>query len=129
VIDEAEDRRRHRRFTLRKRAALELGSLGEGGEGHLVDLSETGASITAPWAVAAGVGIYIQFNLAPDVPCEATGSVVRVFPFGGGHYGLAVELGYANPAFIHFLRNLDAAAEAIRPDFLADIRDLRIRIA
>ncbi len=127
MIDPADDRRRHRRFTLRKRAALELGS-GERGEGHLVELSETGASITAPWSVAVGVGIYIQFTLAPDVPCEATGSVIRVLPFGG-HHGLAVELGYANPAFIHFLRNLDAAAEAIRPDFLADIRDLHIRIA
>jgi hypothetical protein len=128
VIDEADDRRRHRRFTLRKRAALELGSPPARGDGHRVELSETGASLTVPWAVAVGAGIYIQFTLAPDVHCEATGSVIRVFPFGG-HHGLAVELGYANPAFIHFLRNLDAAAEAIRPDFLSDIRDLRIHIA
>jgi hypothetical protein len=128
VIDGHDERRRHRRFTLRKKAAMTLAPTGEEGAGHLVDMSETGASITAPWSVTVGVGVYIQFVIAPDVACEATGSVVRVFPFGDD-FGLAVDLGYANPAFIHFLRNLDGAAEAIRPDYLADIRDLTIRIA
>ena len=127
MIDGHDERRRHRRFTLRKKAAMTLGPTGEEGAGHLVDLSETGASLTAPWSVASGVGVYIHFQIV-DVACEATGSVVRVFPFGD-HVGLAVDLGYANPTFIHFLRNLDEAAEAVRPDFLADIRDLTIRIA
>jgi len=127
VSEVPDDRRRHRRFTLRKRASMVLSPVGESGTGHLVDLSETGASITAPWAVAVGVGVYIQF-MVHDVPCEATGRVVRVFPFGG-HYGLAVDLGYANPSFLHFLRNLDSAAEAVRPDVRGDIADLQIRIA
>ena len=46
MIDGHDERRRHRRFTLRKKAAMTLGPTGEVGAGHLVDLSETGASLS-----------------------------------------------------------------------------------
>ena len=118
------DRRRHRRFVLSLPASIERGP--ERGRGHLVDLSELGASLSAPSAVAAGTPTYLFFDLVPDIRCEATGAVVRVVPFGR-LYGIGVELAYANPGYLHFLRNLDATPEAIRPVLLGDIRGLTVR--
>jgi hypothetical protein len=119
-----QDRRRHRRFVLSLPAAIVHG--GAPSRGRLVDLSEQGASLTAPAPVDAGTPAYLHFDLVPDIRCEATGAVVRVVPFDR-LFGIAVELVYANPAYLHFLRNLDATPDPIRPVLLGDIRDLTLR--
>lgn len=124
---EHDERRKHRRFTLSKRARLVLTPLREEADGQLIDLSLEGASITARWAVTAGVGVYLTFTVG-GVLCEATGSVLRVFPFGD-NFGLAVEFGVANGAFGDFLRRLEDAHEANRPDIMGEIVDLVIQIA
>jgi len=124
VVDE--DRRKHRRFTLGTWGRVVLAPVGTEAPGQLIDLSSHGASITTRWAVTNGVGVFLSFRTGEQL-CEATGSVVRVFPFGD-LYGLAVELGYANAAFLGFLGALEAAAEASRPDMLETIDDLVISL-
>lgn len=121
-----EDRRKHRRFTLGKWGRVVLSPIGTEAPGQLIDMSSHGASITTRWAVTAGVGVFVSFR-AGGQACEATGSVVRVFPFGE-LYGLAVELGYANPEFLGFLRALEAAPEASRPDMLDTIEELVVSL-
>lgn len=121
-----EDRRKHRRFALGKWGRVVLSPVGTEAPGQLMDLSSHGASITTRWAVTNGVGVFFSFHTGGQL-CEATGSVVRVFPFGE-LYGLAVELGYANDEFLGFLNALEAAAEASRPDMLATIEDLVIKL-
>lgn len=123
-----DDRRKHRRFSLMKPAAIILGPTGEHTTGKLYDLSLTGASIVTTWAVTTGVGTYIRFVLATGIECEATGSVIRVYPFGK-EFGVAIQFGYANGPFGAFLHRLEAAGEANRPDLLAEINDLSIQFA
>ncbi len=120
------ERRKHRRFTLGKWGRVVLSPIGAEAPGQLIDLSSHGASITTRWAVTAGVGVFVSFR-AGDQTCEATGSVIRVFPFGE-LYGLAVNLGYANDEFAGFLQALENAHEASRPDMLEAIEDLMISL-
>ena len=122
-VDDA-DRRRHRRFALSLPASIVRGTASEAGA--LVDLSEHGASLTVPSPVAANAPTYLTFDLAGTAHCEATGAAVWVVPFGR-LFGIGVELAYANAEYQNFLRNLSAAAEAIRPSLLADISNLTVR--
>lgn len=121
------ERRKHRRFTLSKRARVILGPIQQESSGQLVDLSANGASLTTEWAITAGVGVFVTFAVGGR-SCEATGHVVRVFPFGAV-YGVAVEFGVANEEFYEFLRELDRAHEAARPDMLGAIEQLCVHVA
>lgn len=121
------DRRRHRRFALMLPAVVRLGSAGVPVQGRLLDLSENGASVSVGAAPDVGGGVYLRFLVFPDVICEATGTVIRLMPLGREH-GVAVEFAYANPSLLNFLRNLEVAHEAARPDILRDIRDLVINV-
>ena len=108
-------------------ALVRMGAGGIPNQGKLIDLSRTGASISSSVEPASTAGIYLRFLIQPDVRCEATGSVMRLLPLGG-NWGLGVEFAYVNDSLQIFLRNLEAAAEAVRPDILRDIRDLTITI-
>jgi hypothetical protein len=119
------ERRRHRRFVLRLPATLYVGAQDEPQRGHLLDISESGASITGPLPVPVHTGAYLRYRLEPSTSCEATGAVVRSAHFGH-EWGIAIDLTYANQPFINFLRNLGAVHEAERPALLADIRDLQV---
>lgn len=121
------ERRKARRFTLRTWARVILAPLGEEAPGQLIDLSMSGASITTRWAITSGVGVYVTFRYAGEL-CEATGRVLRVFPFGE-MYGVAVEFGIANQNLGRFLREFEETHEASRPELLARIEDLVIQIA
>ncbi len=121
------ERRRHRRFGLMLPAVVRHGASGMPVKGKLIDLSENGASITSATKPLATAGVYVHFWLQPDVHCEATGTIVRLLPLGP-QWGIGVDFAYANSSLLIFLRNLEAAAEAIRPDILRDIRDLTITI-
>ena len=119
------DRRRHRRFALSLPASIVRGAAVE--QGRLVDLSEQGASVTAPTTAASSTPAYLHFDLGPGVRCEATGEVVWVIPFGRD-FGLGLKLAYANPEYLNYLHNLDTAPAPLRPSMLADIRDLTLRL-
>lgn len=127
MTDDHHNRRKHRRFTLSRAARMVLAPLREESSGQLIDLSETGASLTTRWAITAGVHVFISF-VHQGVPCEATGSVVRVFPFGA-LYGLAVEFGFANDALYGFVRTLEATPEATRPHLLDGVSEIVVQIA
>ncbi len=120
------ERRRHRRFVIAKPVTVRFAADTRVEAGQLVDFSEHGASLTMFSPVAEGCGAYFSFQLDPDTHCEATGSTVRVLPFGK-FYGVGIDLVFANPAYLNFLRNLDAIPEATRAKFFAEMGNLIIR--
>jgi hypothetical protein len=120
------ERRRHRRFVIAKPVAVHFAGDPRIEAGQLIDFSEHGASLTIFSPVAEASGAYFSFQLDPDTHCEATGSTVRVLPFGK-FYGVGIDLVFANPAYLNFLRNLDAIAEATRAKFFAEMSDLTFR--
>jgi hypothetical protein len=124
----SDERRRHRRFALRLPATLSLSGGAAGGPAHLADLSEGGAFLTCRAALPVDAGVYVRFRIDGETVCEATGSVLRVMPFGA-EQGVAVAFVYANEALLAFLRALHAALDADRPELLADIRGLEIQVA
>jgi len=127
MTGDGQDRRRHRRFALGKPARIVLAPTRQESRGELMDLSRAGASVVTDIAVTAGVGIYIYFVVG-DVEHEATGSVLRAFPFGA-RFGLAIDLGFVTDPFLAFLDRLASASEAGRPDIMDEIEGLTIRIA
>jgi len=106
-------------------AVLYVGSHDGPLQGYLMDISEAGASIASPLPVPVHTGVFLRYRIEPSIRCEATGAVVRSHHFGSD-WGVAIDLTYANPPFLNFLRNLDAVHEAQRPALLADIADLQL---
>jgi hypothetical protein len=124
------DRRKHRRFGLRKPASLRVSAVAESLRGHLTDMSEGGAYITVPpeaQDVDVGGAAYVRFVVDGHV-CEATGQVVRVMPFGAER-GVGVAFAVANDELIEFLRKLATASEFVRPTMLGDIDELFVQLA
>ena len=122
----APERRRHRRFVIAKSVAVHFAGDTRIEAGQLVDFSEHGASLTMFSPVTEGSGAHFSFEPDPTTLCEATGSTVRVLPFGK-FYGVGIDLVFANPAYLNFLRNLDAIPEATRAKFFAEMHNLVIR--
>lgn len=106
-------------------AALRYGPHKIPDQGLLVDLSETGASVSAKLEQEVGQSVYLRFTILPSTLCEATGQVRRIFPLGA-EYGVGVEFAFANDALLNFLRNLDATPAAGHPHMLGDIADLQV---
>lgn len=127
MTDDPQNRRKHRRFTLSRAARMILAPLHEESPGQLIDISVNGASLTTRWAITAGVHVFISFVYEGE-SCEATGSVVRVFPFGRV-YGLAVEFGFANEALAGFIQILEATPDATRPHLLDRVSEITVQIA
>jgi hypothetical protein len=126
MIGQMPERRRYKRFALMLSAGLRYGPHKIPDQGRLVDLSESGASVSAKVEQELGQSVYLSFKIRPDTLCEATGNVCRIMPLGP-EYGLAIEFAYANNALLNFLRNLDATPAAGHPDYLSDIIDLVIQ--
>lgn len=122
------ERRRHRRFSLRLDAVVTAGPDQRAWRGELIEMSAGGASLSLEVPVALEAAAYIRF-LSPDGrECEATGQVVRAMPFGRAH-GIALEFRFVNAALDEFLVTLEATQQALRPDLMTRIRELRIQFA
>lgn len=121
------ERRKHRRVTVQVPATLLLGHARIEQPASLMDLSEGGLFLLVPQSVTVGKSATIRWEVPPASLCEATGWVQRVVPFAGGK-GVGIELGVANEAMLHFLRDLTRAVDAVRAALLADVRDLVVQI-
>ncbi len=122
------DRRRHRRFTFEVEVAVFAGTASIPKPGHLMDLSAGGVSFRAPIEPAVGAGAFIDFVYQERWACQATGYVVRVLPFGAQR-GVAIEFGFANDALRSFLHTLKQTPQALRPNLLAALDNVSVRIA
>jgi hypothetical protein len=122
------ERRKHRRFSLRLAAVVAVGSDQRLERGELIEMSAGGASLSVGFPVAVETAAYIRFLSPQGRECEATGQVVRAMPFGRTH-GIALEFRFVNTALDEFLATLEATQQALRPDLLAQIRELRIQVA
>ena len=118
------DRRRSRRFALKLPIAVHSGE-GHVTAGYLNDISEGGAFVQATWSVPENTNIFIRFTVM-DYVCEATGTILRVAPFGPDVHGLAIAFGFANDNFTNFVLNLESLAEARRPGYLENVENLRM---
>ena len=122
-----DDRRRHRRYVLQTEVAVLAGDQREAYRGRLLDLSAGGAFFTSRAQPEVGAGAFISFVYASDHRCEATGHVIRTLPFGV-EIGVAIEFAFANQAFKTFLQTYDRTAEALRPDLLAAMTEIAVRM-
>jgi|GEM_PF-4659338 c-di-GMP-binding flagellar brake protein YcgR len=127
-MEREDERRRHRRVSLRVAAKVYLGAEREPHQGYLNELSEGGAYFVVTGIQAVGSRAHIRFLIEPDSECESTGRVIRAESRTEG-LGVAVKFGYANGSFRFFIRNLQALSnEFEKSDLLADIRNLEIDI-
>lgn len=127
-MDVKDDRRRHRRVTLRVTAKIYLGPQRDLHQGYLNELSEGGAYFVVDGVQNVGPRAHIRFLIEPDSHCESTGRTVRTEALADG-LGVAVKFGHANGPFRFFIRNLQATqGEFEKSDLLADIRNLEIDI-
>ncbi len=93
-----------------------------------MDLSAGGAAFRARVDVARGAPVFVDFAYQKTWICQATGHVVRVLPFGAPS-GVEIEFGFANDELQTFLRTFDQISEALRPNLLRALSDMRVRIA
>jgi hypothetical protein len=123
-LDQHDERRRSRRFTLNVPASIWLGEVEHGGT--LWDMSDSGVFFSAKLEVAAGAPAYVTFQIDGAV-AEAVGEVVRTCPFGN-ELGVGVWLRIGNDAVARFLERLAGTRDWERAGVLAGIRGLALRI-
>lgn len=95
--------------------------------GRLLDLSAGGAFISAAVQAKVGDGVFISFVYWADDVCEATGQIIRIMPFGADH-GLAIEFAIANDPLLYFVQTYERTPEALRPELIESLSDIRVRL-
>jgi hypothetical protein len=118
------------KFALQLDAILLTGADRSRLQGHLLELSDSGAFITlrSDLSIAAGASVFVHFVYQRHQVCEATGHVARVLPFGVQR-GVAIEFGFANAELGELLHTLAGTPPALLPELLGEISDIEIRLA
>ncbi len=126
AVSRSPERRRHLRVSLHIPVICFVGVDRREAAGSLMDLAEGGAAVMITTSVNCGAQAVLTFRVGTTW-CRATGRVVRLIPNPEGQ-GVGLELLDSDLSFLNFVRNLSAASEFEKPQFLRDLREVRLEI-
>jgi hypothetical protein len=122
-----QERRKSRRFFMRKSARVLIGPERIAHEGTLMNISQGGLFVTTLPNIEIGSVAFMQFDAPSRIHCEATGRIVHTLPFGEeAGYGVAFHV--ANDALVDFVHGLQSLSKVAIADAVASVENVVIEI-